>query len=229
MRLKFLIRLGYNQVQTSGMIKVAIVDDQEVVRQGISNLLRFQPDLEIVGEAADGLQAVVMAHKYKPHVMLMDIRMPVMSGIEATSKILDADENIKVLILTTFDDDELIVDALKAGASGYLLKDTPSEQIAAAVRSVNAGNTLLGPAAALKMRDVMTSLKASQKLDVRKLLTNREIEILVLIGQGKNNTEISATLHITEGTVKNHISRIFAQINARDRIQAALMAQDLSL
>jgi DNA-binding NarL/FixJ family response regulator len=211
------------------MIKVLVVDDQEVVRQGIANLLRFQPDLEIVGEAADGKQALAMAERHRPDVVLMDIRMPVLNGIEATAAILEADRTAKILILTTFDDDELIVDALKAGASGYLLKDTPSDQIASAVRSVNAGNTLLGPAAAIKMRDVMNSAKSSKRLDVSKLLTNREIEILVLIGQGKNNTEIANTLHIAEGTVKNHISRIFAQINARDRVQAALMAQELSL
>ncbi len=209
------------------VIKVLVVDDQEMVRHGIANLLRFQNDLQIVGEAAHGEEAVAMARDFGPDVVLMDIRMPVCNGIEATSKILALGRGIKVLILTTFDDDELVIQALSAGARGYLLKDTPSDQIASAVRAVFDGSTLLCPTVAVKVTGYLSQARLpSNKINLKKILTNREVEVLTLIGQGKNNKEIATALSITEGTVKNHVSHIFAQIGARDRIQAAMIAQD---
>jgi DNA-binding NarL/FixJ family response regulator len=209
------------------MINVLIVDDQEMVRRGMSNLLRYQKDLKIVGEAAHGEEAFAMTKDFKPDVVLMDIRMPLCNGIEATKKIVAHDRSVKVLVLTTFDDDELVVQALASGACGYLLKDTPSDQIADAIRTVFSGNTLLGPAAAAKVATYLTQAKLpSNSRNLRKLLTNREIEVLILIGRGKNNKEIATALNIAEGTAKNHVSHIMAQIGARDRIQAALIAQE---
>jgi len=209
------------------VIKILVADDQEMVRHGIANLLRFQSDLQIVGEAAHGEEAVAMARDFAPDVVLMDIRMPVCNGIEATSKILALGRGIKVLILTTFDDDELVIQALSSGASGYLLKDTPSEQIASAVRAVHDGSLLLCPTVATKVTGFLSQAKLpSGRVNLKKLLTNREVEVLTLIGQGKNNKEIANALVITEGTVKNHVSHIFAQIGARDRIQAAMIAQE---
>lgn len=207
------------------MIKVLVVDDQELVRHGIANLLKFHKDFQIVGEAAHGEEAFAMAKEFKPDIVLMDLRMPVLNGIEATRKILMHDSEIKILILTTFDDDELVLQSLAVGACGYLLKDTPSEQIAEAIRSVLAGNTLLGPEAAAKVAAYLSQAKPqSRKRNLHNLLTNREIEVLKLIGSGLNNKEIADNLHIAEGTVKNHVTHIFAQIGARDRIQAALIA-----
>lgn len=208
-------------------IKILIVDDQEVVRKGLVSLLAYQKDLLVIGQSAHGEEAVACARDFNPDVVLMDIRMPVLNGIEATRRIKAEKGSIKVLVLTTFDDDEMIVDALKAGASGYLLKDTPSDQIASAIRTVFGGNTLLGPVAAVRVVEKLLSSPGStgRELDLARLLTNREMEVLRLIGEGKNNQEIAALLDITEGTVKNHVSRIFAQIGARDRIQAALIAQ----
>jgi DNA-binding NarL/FixJ family response regulator len=210
------------------MIKVVVCDDQQLMRQGISNLLSYHADLEIVGQAAHGEEACALARDFAADVVLMDIRMPVMNGIEATKKIIGSRAASKILILTTFEDEELVIEALAAGASGYLLKDTPSEEIAAAIRAVHSGNTVLGAAAAEKMMSYLAhGKKQPVSIDLSKLLTHREIEVLSLIGQGRNNREIAKALQITEGTVKNHVTRILAQINARDRIQAALIAREL--
>jgi DNA-binding NarL/FixJ family response regulator len=157
----------------------------------------------------------------------MDIRMPVCDGVMATRKIHQRFPEIKIVVLTTFDDEEFILQALQAGASGYLLKDTPSEQVAARIRTVFQGHTLLGPTVTPKVLSHLTSPKQAnkQKVDYESLLTSREIEVLKLLGQGKSNREIARTLHITEGTVKNHVTRILNQVGVRDRTQAALWAQ----
>jgi len=208
------------------VIRVLVADDQELVRKGMVALLAFHQDLSIVGQAAHGEEAFAMARDYKPDVVLMDIRMPVCDGIAATKKILAHDRSIKVLVLTTFDDEELIVEALHSGACGYLLKDTGSDDIASAIRTVHGGSFLLAPAAATKVVSNLAAPKRSgSKNNLSKVLTNREIEVLRLIGAGKNNKEIATLLCITEGTVKNHVSHIFAQIGARDRVHAALIAQ----
>lgn len=209
------------------MIKVLIADDQQVVRHGLSSLLAFQKDLQVIGEAAHGEEACAMVRDFQPDVVLMDIRMPVCDGITATRRILEQNNAVRIIVLTTFDEDELIAKSLSAGAAGYLLKDTPSEQIASAIRTVFDGHTLLGPSVAKKVADQLTRGKRpdSERLNLKQLLTEREMEVLSLIGQGRNNKEIASSLHITEGTVKNHVSHIFSQIGARDRIQAALIAQ----
>jgi len=212
------------------MIKVLIADDQQVVRHGLSSLLAFQKDLQVVGEAAHGEEACAMVRDFQPDVVLMDIRMPVLDGIGATKRILEANSAVRIIVLTTFDEDDLIFQALKAGAAGYLLKDTPSEKIASAIRTVFDGNTLLGPTVSKKVADQLVRTKRAEPLllNLKNLLTERELEVLDLIGRGMNNKEIAKALFITEGTVKNHVSHIFSQIGARDRIQAALIAQQIS-
>jgi DNA-binding NarL/FixJ family response regulator len=208
------------------MIKLIIADDQDVVRQGLTALLSYQSDLQVIAQAADGSAVCQLVQQMKPDVVLMDIRMPICDGIEATTRIHKESPNVKVLVLTTFDEEELVSQALQAGASGYVLKDTPSDQIAMAIRTVHDGNTFLGAAAATRLRQQLgpvRTIPAKSKLE--NVLTNRETEVLKLIGRGKNNQEIAELLHITEGTVKNHVTRIFAQVGARDRIHAAMIAQ----
>jgi DNA-binding NarL/FixJ family response regulator len=207
-------------------IKILVVDDQQLIRQGLSTLLSIESDFVVVGEAVDGTHALLMVEQSSPDIVLMDLRMPICDGITATNRIKARWADIKVLALTTFDDDELILDAIEAGASGYLLKDTPREQLAQAIRALYQGNMYLGPTIAPKLisRIQRSSVKADIKVLAR--LTPRELEILQLIGQGKSNKEIATKLNITEGTVKNHVSKVLTAIGARDRTQAALWAQE---
>jgi DNA-binding NarL/FixJ family response regulator len=209
------------------MIRLLLVDDQALVRQGLATLLALEADFQIVGQAGNGQEAQAMASQHNPDVVLMDIRMPVCDGVTATKLIKDKQEDVKILVLTTFDDDELIVQAMQAGASGYLLKNSPMEQLAAAIRSVNDGYTQLGPTIAPKifsrLNKQATATKSQTEID--KMFTVRELEVLKLLGEGKSNKEIANTLYITEGTVKNHITRILSQLEVRDRTQAALWAQ----
>jgi DNA-binding NarL/FixJ family response regulator len=210
------------------MIRVLIADDQEVVREGLAALLSYHKELEIVGRAGDGVEACRLARELKPDVVLMDIRMPNCDGITATETILRDNSAIKILVLTTFDEDDLIIKALKAGASGYLLKDTKSDRIAAGIQTVRDGGFLLGPSAASKVvshLDLAPARNPAARLQLEDKLSERKIEVLKLIGQGKTNSEISETLHISEGTVKNYVSQIFEQLGVRDRVQAALIAQ----
>jgi DNA-binding NarL/FixJ family response regulator len=207
------------------IIRVLIVDDQPLVRQGMASLLSLEEGIEIVGQAENGEEAIVKGSELRPDVVLMDIRMPIADGVVATTRLREKHPEIKVIVLTTFDDEDYIVGALKAGAAGYLLKDTPSEELANAVRAVHRGNTWLGPSVTDK---VVSRLNPARKvkLDLDKLLSLREVEVLRLIGSGKSNREIAKTLHIAEGTVKNHITKILTQIGARDRTQAALWVQE---
>jgi DNA-binding NarL/FixJ family response regulator len=210
------------------MIRLLIVDDQALVREGMATLLALEEDVEVVGQASHGDEGFAMAEDLQPDVILMDIRMPICDGVMATRKIHQRHPRIKIVVLTTFDDEEFILQALQAGASGYLLKDTPSEQVAAAIRTIHQGHTLLGPTVTPKVLSHITSSKQSgkQKVKFEELLTSREIEVLKLLGQGKSNREIATTLNITEGTVKNHVTRILTQVGVRDRTQAALWAQE---
>lgn len=207
------------------MIRLLLVDDQDIFRQGLTALLSTEDDLEVVGQASQGLQAIALAEKLQPEVVLMDVRMPVCDGVVATREILLRYPWIRILVLSTFDDDEYITESLKAGALGYLLKRTPSEQIAAAIRSVYQGYSQLGPTIAPKVFAQLKSNPSPPKTDYQSLLTKRELEVLKLIGSGKNNQEIALSLHLTEGTVKNYVTRILAQLNLRDRIQAVLWVQ----
>lgn len=208
-------------------IKILVVDDQQLIRQGLSTLLSIESDFVVVGEATDGTHALLMVEQTSPDIVLMDLRMPICDGITATSRIKARWSEIKILALTTFDDDELILDAIEAGASGYLLKDTPREQLAQAIRALYQGNMYLGPTIAPKLVSRIQRSSAG-KTDLKALarLTPRELEILQLIGQGKSNREIATKLNITEGTVKNHVSKVLTAVGARDRTQAALWAQE---
>ena len=208
------------------MIRILLVDDQTIFRQGLAALLNLENDFEIVGQAEDGRSAIQLTKQLQPDVVLMDVQMPVCNGVEATRTIIQHFPSIKVLVLTTFDDDEYIWASLQAGALGYLLKRTPAEQMAISIRSVYRGYSQLGPTIASK---VFAQAKPSVSTGVRwqDFLSQREFEVLKLVGQGKTNQEIAATLHLSEGTVKNYITRILQnlnQFNVKDRVQAALWA-----
>ncbi|MBH8574122.1 response regulator transcription factor [Nostocaceae cyanobacterium CENA369] len=209
------------------MIKVLLVDDQSLIRQGLKALLELETDLEIVGEAENGEEAVNLVAKLQPDVILMDIRMPIMDGVAATREIQKRFVGIKVLVLTTFDNDEYVTAALQNGAMGYLLKDTPSEELAVAIRAVYKGYTQLGPGIVKKL---LTQFPASTPTQSPPIppnlaeLTPREKEVLQLIATGASNREIAQQLYISEGTVKNHVTNILNRLNLRDRTQAAIIA-----
>ena len=207
------------------MIRILIVDDQALVREGMASLLSLEEDLEVIGQACNGEEACAMTDALMPDVVLMDVRMPVCDGVTASGIIHSKYPNIKIIVLTTFDEEEYIMLALQKGASGYLLKDTPSEQVAAVIRSVKAGHTLLGPTITPKVLLHLTAPRTEPRVDYKSILTTREIDVLKLLGQGKSNREIAKDLNITEGTVKNHITKIFNQVGVRDRTQAALWVQ----
>lgn len=207
------------------MIRLLIVDDQTIFRQDLAKLLSLEPDLEVVGQACDGQAAMAIVPSLQPDVILMDVRMPICDGVVATREIHQRYAWIRILVLTMFDDDEYVEQCLKAGALGYLLKDTPAVQIAIAIRSVYLGYSQLGPTIAPK---VFAQLKPQDRLpaeEIDQLLSKREQEVLSLIGQGRNNQEIAQTLYLTEGTVRNYVTRIMSQLKVRDRVQAALWAK----
>ncbi|MDV3349070.1 response regulator transcription factor [Leptothoe sp. LEGE 181152] len=205
------------------MIQILLVDDQSMFRQGLASLLSLEDDLEIVGEANHGQEAIALVQQLQPDVILMDVRMPVCNGVEATHEIHQRFPWIRILVLTTFDEDEYVFESLEAGALGYLLKSTPAKQVAIAIRNLHQGYSQLGPTIAPKVFSHVKSDNGT-KTDVDILFNNREIDILKLLGQGHSNREIAAALHLTEGTVKNHLTNIFSQLDVRDRTQAALWA-----
>ncbi|MGD8456478.1 MAG: response regulator transcription factor [Anaerolineales bacterium] len=208
-------------------INVLIVDDQQLVRDGISALLDLQEGISIVGSAGDGEEALEFIYSQEVDIVLMDIRMPVMNGIEATQKIKEKHPSIRVIMLTTFDDEEYIIQSLQAGACGYLLKDIPTQDLAQAVKLAHSGIFQLSSTALGKLVDEdLIRLPQSDNKDNRILsqLTEREIQILNLIATGASNNEIAEKLFISEGTVKNHVSRILAALQVRDRVQAAILA-----
>jgi len=209
------------------MIKVLLVDDQGLIRQGLRALLELEPDLEIVGEAENGEQAIDLVAEFQPDVILLDIRMPIMDGVAATREIQKRFPKTKILVLTTFDDDEYVSAALQNGAMGYLLKDTPSEELAVAIRAVYKGYTQLGPGIVKKLLTQFSHVAPTQSPPVPSSLaelTPREKEVLQLIARGANNREIAQKLYISEGTVKNHVTNILNRLNLRDRTQAAIWA-----
>jgi DNA-binding NarL/FixJ family response regulator len=207
------------------MIKVLLVDDQYLIRQGLRALLELEPDLEIIGEAENGREAIDLIAQSQPDVVLMDMRMPVMDGVGATREIQQRFNNTKVLILTTFDDTEYVAAALQYGAMGYLLKDTPSEELAVAIRAVHRGYTQLGPGIVKKLFAFSTYEEPTPPPPALEQLTPREKEVLKLIANGASNREIAGQLYISEGTVKNHVTNILNRLNLRDRTQAALFAK----
>ncbi len=206
------------------MIRVLLVDDQDLFRQGLASLLDLEEDLQVVGQAGNGRDAIAQAAELQPDVILMDVRMPVCDGVQATREIHQRFPWIRTLVLTTFDEDEYIWQSLQAGALGYLLKSTPSGQLADAIRTLHQGYSQLGPTIAPKVF-AQINPPTAPKVEFDHLLSERELEVLTLLGQGKNNREIAQTLHLTEGTVKNHVTRILCQLGVRDRTQAALWAQ----
>lgn len=218
------------------MIRLLVVDDQSLIRDGIASLLNLQEDLEVVATASNGLDAISAARTYSPDVILMDIHMPELDGISATEKIKEAFPALRVLMLTTFDDEEYIVKALQAGASGYLLKDLPTEDLAKAIRLLNKGIYQLDPHIAGMLVQSLAKVESQKKQDVSTQeiiattgLTDRELEVLKLIGAGATNQEISESLNITLGTVKNHVSNILMRAELRDRTAAAIFAHEHNL
>ncbi|MGW6857266.1 response regulator [Streptomyces xanthophaeus] len=213
-------------------IKVMIADDQMMVRQGFSVLLNAQPDIEVVGQAVDGADAVAKVGELAPDVVLMDIRMPGMGGIEATSVITAVPgAAVKVLVLTTFDLDEYVYEALRAGASGFLLKDASADQLAEAVRVVAAGEALLSPNITKRLITEFSRMGAPRGPSRARIeeLTERETEVLSLIAQGLSNAEIARHLTVAEQTVKTHVGRILVKLGLRDRTQAAVFAYETGL
>jgi DNA-binding NarL/FixJ family response regulator len=208
-------------------VRVVVVDDQEVVRAGFAALLGTQPDLTVVGTAADGAAAVDLCRELRPDVVLMDVRMPVLDGIEATARIVP--HGPRVLMLTTFDLDEHVYDALRAGASGFLLKDVTAERLFDAVRVVAAGEALLAPAVTRRLIGEFARLRPRATPAALDALTPRETEVLRLIAEGLSNPEIAVRLTVGEETVKTHVSRLLAKLGLRDRTQAVVAAYESGL
>jgi DNA-binding NarL/FixJ family response regulator len=214
-------------------IGVVVVDDQALVRGGLRVLVDSAPDLAVLGEAADGSEAVAMADRVRPDVMLMDIRMPVMDGLEATRRITasDATSGVRIVVITTFDLDEYVYAALRAGASGFLLKDTPPDEMLAAIRIVAGGEALLAPSVTRRLIEQFVSRPepAVRSEDALKHLTAREREVLALVARGRSNAEISGDLLMSPATAKTHVSRLLTKLGARDRAQLVVIAYETGL
>jgi DNA-binding NarL/FixJ family response regulator len=210
-------------------IRVLVADDHSMVRAGFRMLLTGEQDIEVVAEASNGREAVAMAERFNPAVVLMDIRMPEIDGLEATRRILAANKGARILILTTFGLDEYVYEALRAGASGFVLKDDPAEQLISAVRTVAAGNALLSPAITKRVIRQFTRLARPAPPKELGELTEREREILRLIATGLSNAEIGHELYISETTVKTHVTHILQKLGLRDRVQAVVLAYQAGL
>ncbi|MYW91821.1 response regulator transcription factor [Amycolatopsis rubida] len=212
------------------MIRVVVVDDQELMRVGFRMVLGAQADIDVVGEAGDGAQAVRMAAELRPDVVLMDVRMPVLDGVEATKQIVAAG-TARVLVMTTFDLDEYVYAALQGGASGFLLKDTQPDYLVSALRSVADGDAVMSPSVTRRLLDRFVGSGGSEMRDPAELdvLTDREREVLVLIAKGMSNVEIAETLFLSEATVKTHVGRILSKLDLRDRVQAVVLAYETGL
>ena len=213
-------------------IRILLVDDQPLFREGLRTLLSVHPDFEVVGEAGNGEEAIRLVRSLLPSVVLMDLQMPVLDGVTATRSLHDEQPDCRVIVLTTFDDDEMVFDGLRAGAVGYLLKDAPSEKLAEAIRVAARGETFLQPSVAAKV--VAEFARLTRKTvrtanSVIEPLSERELEILRLITQGASNREIAGKLFLAEGTVKNHVTNILGKLEVRDRTQAALKAKENGL
>ena len=211
-------------------IRVVIADDQGMVRSGFSVLLNAQPDIEVIGEAVNGQEAIAHAAELRPDVMLMDVRMPVLDGLQATRAITAMDDPPKVLVLTTFDLDDYVYEALRSGASGFLLKDARAEELCDAVRTVGAGDALLSPTITRKLIESYTRRPPpSAKPDALGELTARELEVLRLLARGMSNNDIARELVVGDATVKTHVARIFSKLDLHDRAQAVVLAYESGL
>jgi DNA-binding NarL/FixJ family response regulator len=211
------------------MIRVLLADDQALVRAGFRMILRAEPDVDVVGEAGHGLEAVELARALQPDVVLMDLRMPELDGIEATRRIVDGAEGPRVLVLTTFDLDEYVYEALRAGASGFLLKDAPEDQLVAGIKVVADGGSLFAPAVTKRLIERFAGAAPIQKADVLAGLTPRELEVLRLVARGLANAEIASELVVSEHTAKTHVGHILQKLDARDRVQAVVLAYESGL
>ena len=205
-------------------MKVIVCDDQATVRDGLVMLLKLEPDIDIVGTAEDGAEAVDMVADKGPDLVLMDLKMPIMNGVEATRQIKTKYPDVKVLVLTTYADDEWVFDAIQAGASGYLLKDTPREDLMKAVRGTVAGKTYVDPSVAGRVLEQVSSRQTQPATLITSKLTEREIEVLRLIAKGLSNADIADQLFLSDGTVRNHVSAILAKLGVSDRTRAAVIA-----
>ena len=212
-------------------VRVVIADDQLLVRTGFRVILNSEPDIEVVGEAGDGREAVEVTQRCSPDVVLMDIRMPHMNGLEATRRIVtDPDQGPRVLILTTFDLDEYVYEALRSGASGFLLKDGPAEQLIAAVRIVARGDALLAPRITRRLiAEFARQQPATHRPDLLKALTERELEVLKLVARGLTNAEIARELYVSETTIRTHVGHLLSKLDLRDRVQAVVLAYETGL
>jgi DNA-binding NarL/FixJ family response regulator len=213
-------------------VKILIVDDQSLFREGLRTLLSVQPDFEVVGEAGNGEEALRLAVTLRPAVVLMDLRMPVMDGVTATLRLKESLPHCRVIVLTTFDDDEYVFDGLRAGAVGYLLKDVPSEKLFEAIRAADRGEYFLQPSITAKVMAEFSRISRAPMPSMGALaeaLSPRELEILRLVAMGSSNREIAETLVIAEGTVKNHLTNILGKLSVKDRMQAVLKAREYGL
>jgi DNA-binding NarL/FixJ family response regulator len=211
------------------MIRVLVADDQAMVRAGLRLILESQPDIEVVGEAVDGEDALVAARRDRPEVVLMDIRMPRLDGLAATRKMIDQHPALRVLVVTTFDADQNVYEALRAGASGFILKDSSPEQLVAAIRLIAAGDALLTPARTRRL--IESQVRPSPSVDGTLVgtLTDREREVLVLMARGLDNGQIGAALFVSEATVRTHVGHVLSKLDAHSRVQAVVVAYESGL
>ncbi|MDQ3402110.1 MAG: response regulator transcription factor [Actinomycetota bacterium] len=212
------------------MIRVVLVDDQELMRVGFRMVLGAQDDMEVVGEAGDGRAAIELAERLRPDVVLMDVRMPILDGVEAT-RVITENGTSKVLVMTTFDLDEYALSALRCGASGFLLKDTPPSHLVSALRSVASGDAVVSPSVTRRLLDRFLGPGGGEPRDaaVLDVLTEREREVLVLMAQGLSNSEVARKLFLSEATVKTHVGRVLSKLELRDRVQAVVLAYETGL
>jgi DNA-binding NarL/FixJ family response regulator len=211
------------------VIRVLVADDQAMVRAGLRLILESQPDVKVVAEAADGEEALAATRRHRPDVVLMDIRMPRLDGISATRQLIDHDPTIRVLVVTTFDADQNVYEALRAGASGFILKDSSPEQLVAAVRLISAGDALLAPARTRRLIESQVRPQAVADSSAVGRLTEREREVLVLMARGMDNKELGAELYVSEATVRTHVGHVLAKLGARSRVQAVVVAYESGL
>ncbi len=206
------------------MIRVLLVDDEELVRSGLRLILSTEPDLEVAAEAADGEQALAMVELHQPDVVMLDIRMPGLDGIEVARRLAASGSPARIVVLTTFDNDDYVYGALRAGASGFLLKDAPATQLVSAIRAAAAGDAVLAPSVTRRVVDELGRRQAPAAIQRLDVLTDRERDVLTLMAEGCSNSEIGDRLFITEGTVKTHVARILVKLGVRDRLQAVVLA-----
>lgn len=211
------------------MIRVVLADDQAMVRAGLRMILESQADIEVVGEATDGEEAIAVARRSQPNLVVMDIRMPRLDGIAATRKLLDTHESIRVLVVTTFDADQNVFEALRAGASGFIVKDASPEQLVAAVRLVAAGDALLAPARTRRLIEAQVHPAPTGNATAVSTLTDREREVLILIARGLDNRQIAEQLFVSEATVRTHVGHVLSKLETRSRAQAVVVAYESGL